>query len=114
MQSFAATWQTNGDLRLEGELDLAAEEQAVAALRSRPAAANDLVIDLSRLTFMDSTGIRVLETVAMGPGAVAVTLRSPQRAVRRVLDLVGIARWPNVAVRDESRPATRHEDPFIF
>jgi anti-anti-sigma factor len=112
MESFAATWQ-DGVLRLEGELDLAAEERAATALRNRPLTANDLVIDLSGVTFMDSTGIRVLETVAMGPEAIRVILRSPQPLVRRVLELVGIARWPNVAVRDDERTSAVREDLFI-
>jgi anti-anti-sigma factor len=112
MHAFAATWGADGVLYLEGELDLAAEAAAVGALRSRPPGANDLVIDLSRLTFMDSTGIRVLETVATGPPATRVVLRGPRRGVRKVLELVGIVNWPTVAVGAEA--AASREDSFIF
>jgi anti-anti-sigma factor len=113
VQAFGATWGSDGVLYLEGELDLAAEEAAVRALIDRPERENDLVIDMSRLTFMDSTGIRVLETVAMGPAAVRVVLRSPRRGVQRVLELVGIVNWPNIAVRD-GESADLREDLFIF
>jgi anti-anti-sigma factor len=100
VQPFTATWGPDGVLYLEGELDLGAEEAAIAALRDRRESPDDLVIDLSRLTFIDSTGIRVLETIAMGPAASRVVLRSPRGGVLKVLDLVGIENWPMVAVRD--------------
>lgn len=82
MQAFAATWGSDGVLYLEGEFDLDAEEAAVGALRGHPYDENGVVIDVSRLTFMDSTGIRVLQTLAQGPGATRVVLRSPRRGVQ--------------------------------
>jgi anti-anti-sigma factor len=112
VQAFAATWGSDGVLYLEGEFDLEGEETAVGALRGRPYDQNDVVIDVSRLTFMDSTGIRVLQTLATGPAATRVVLRSPRRGVQKVLELVGIAKRPPIAV-GEGAPAS-HEDLFIF
>jgi anti-anti-sigma factor len=112
MQAFAATWGSDGVLYLEGEFDLEAEEAAVWALRGRPHDENDVLIDVSRLTFMDSTGIRVLKTLATGPAATRVVLRSPRRGVQQVLELVGIAKRPPTAVGEDA-PAS-HEDSFIF
>jgi anti-anti-sigma factor len=113
MQAFAATWGSGGVLYLEGEFDLEAEEAAVGALRGHhPYDENGVVIDVSRLTFMDSTGIRVLQTLATGPGATRVVLRSPRRGVQKVLELVGIAKRPPIAVGEDA-PAS-HEDSFIF
>jgi anti-anti-sigma factor len=112
MQAFAATWGSDGVLYLEGEFDLEAEEAAVEALRGRAHDENDVVIDVSRLTFMDSTGIRVLQTLATGPGAARVVVRSPRRGVQKVLELVGVAKRPPIAV-GEGRAAS-HEDFFIF
>lgn len=116
MQAFVATWGSDGVLYLEGELDLDAEEAAVGALRGRPNDENDVVIDLSRLTFMDSTCIRVFQTLAAGPLATRAVLRSPSRCVRKVLELVGIAGWPTISVRDgvSGAASASHEDPFIF
>ena len=85
MQAFAATWGSDGVLNLEGEFDL---------------------------TFMDSTGIRVLQTLAQVPGATRVVLRSPRRGVQKVLELVGIAKRPPIA-GGEGEQASR-EDFFIF
>jgi anti-anti-sigma factor len=99
--AFSATWHPDGVLYLAGELDLASETAVVAALRERPDTISDLVIDLSALTFLDSTGIRVLETIATGPTAIHVVLRSPGRAVLRVLELVGIPDWPNATISAE-------------
>lgn len=112
MQAFAATWGSDGVLYLEGEFDLDAEEAAVGALRGHPHDENGVVIDVSRLTFMDSTGIRVLQTLAKGPGATRVVLRSPRRGVQKVLELVGIAKRPPIA-GGEGEQASR-EDFFIF
>ena len=84
----------------------------MAALRGRSYDENDVVIDISRLTFMDSTRIRVLQTLATGPEATRVVLRSPRRGVQKVLELVGIAKRPSMAA-GEGEPASR-EDLFIF
>jgi anti-anti-sigma factor len=112
VQAFAATWGSDGVLYLEGELDLDAENAAVGALRGRPHDENDIVIDLSRLTFMDSTCIRVFQTLGAGPAATRLVLRSPSRCVRKVLELVGVSGWPTISVREGA--AASHEDPFIF
>src|SRR5436305_11417000 len=58
-------WETTTAVRLEGELDLAEEQHVrdavVEALERRPLY---LILDLSRLSFMDSSGIHlVIETV---------------------------------------------------
>lgn len=79
---------------------------------AHPYDGNGVVIDVSRLTFMDSTGIRVLQTLTKGPGATRVVLRSPRRGVQKVLELVGIAKRPPIA-GGEGEQASR-EDFFIF
>jgi anti-anti-sigma factor len=112
VEALAATWGSDGVLYLEGEFDLEGEEAAVGALRGRPYDENDVVIDVSRLTFMDSTGIRILQALATGPAATRVVLRSPRRGVQKVLELAGIGRRPPIAA-GEGEPASR-EDLFIF
>jgi anti-anti-sigma factor len=62
-----------------------------------------LVIDLSRVPFMDSTGLRVLltATVARG-GALSVVLRS-ESAVLRLLELAQVAdRVPHFETEDRA------------
>jgi anti-sigma B factor antagonist len=64
VQPFEVRMETRGDTmfaRLMGELDLASQEAFREALAGFPANGESrLVFDLSRLKFMDSTGLRML------------------------------------------------------
>lgn len=64
-----------------------------------PAAQRELVLDLSELTFLDSTGIQAFLVVA-GQNRGGLVLRRPQQPVRRVFDLVGIDRHEGIRVED--------------
>ena len=84
-------------LHLDGELDLAGAPRlgtAVEASQSGPGSALPLVLDLSGVSFMDSTGVRALIDAARlsrerdRPFA----LFRPSSAVARVLDLVDLRR----------------------
>ena len=80
-------------LALEGELDAASATDAQKRMLHfdlRPG--GQLVLDLSGLTFMDSTGIRVIlqaENHASLHGAELIVVR-PRDSVMRVLELVGL------------------------
>lgn len=52
-------------VRLEGDLDIASEPQATADLEHALDGADVLVADLRDLSFIDSTGVRVLLTVEL-------------------------------------------------
>ena len=71
-----------------GELDLS----TAAELEERLAANIDTVLDLSELSFIDSTGIRVVISTAQRArsGAWEFTVRNPRPAVLRVIKLVGL------------------------
>jgi anti-anti-sigma factor len=76
---------------LRGELDIAtsvAVAERLAALRGRR-----VVIDLRRLTFIDSSGMHVLLRACRGAAATgaSVRLRRPPRRVMRTFELVGLA-----------------------
>lgn len=78
-------------IRFVGELDLAGVPQARAAAEwaGRQPAGPPLVLDVSRVSFIDSTGVRMLletKDEARRP----VGLLSPSGAVLRVLDLTGL------------------------
>jgi anti-anti-sigma factor len=81
-------------IRLSGELDLDTYRDFDAALRGPPIDDRPQVtIDLSGLTFMDSTGLRSLieaDRRARVSGA-SILLRRGPRAVQRVLELSGVA-----------------------
>jgi anti-anti-sigma factor len=80
-------------LALEGDLDVAnATEAQKRMLHLDVRRGGQLVLDLSGLTFMDSTGIRVIlraEQFASMHGADLVVVRPPG-PVMRVLELVGL------------------------
>jgi anti-anti-sigma factor len=95
VEMFTATWSEDGVLHLSGELDLASEDDLLAAVQGWNGG-RELILDLSRLSFIDSTGIRVL--AAMTKETSGIVLRAPRPVVRSVLDLVGIEAWPNVSI----------------
>lgn len=75
---------------LTGELDMAATDLVAEATGSL-APGGDVVFELGGLTFMDSSGLRAVLQVADRIPDGKLILRDPTDAVRRVLDIVGIA-----------------------
>ena len=81
-------------LALTGEIDLHAAPRLLADLPGLLAHAPAVVVDLTEVTFLDSSGLRVLDrlvracTVSGTPWRVACRPGSPPR---RVLELVGMA-----------------------
>jgi anti-sigma B factor antagonist len=80
-------------LRVVGELDLA----TAPVLRHRlheaiEAGHTDVVVDLPRLTFMDSTGISVLVDALKQVHRLKgrLVLRNPTEGIRRVLEIAGL------------------------
>lgn len=88
--------QRDGDtytISLTGEMDLAnADDVEQELIRAESTNARLIVLDLSRLTFIDSTGIRLL--VAADARArndsMRLVLKRPPRTVMRVLVIAGI------------------------
>jgi anti-anti-sigma factor len=72
-------------LMVRGELDMVTAPGLLD--RAEGAPSSDLVIDLSRVTFMDSTGLRALWSLRQAVNAQGhrALLRSPSRSVMRVL-----------------------------
>ena len=88
--------EREGDIHtigLSGELDLATAEGVRAELdRVEGGDARSIVLDLSGLTFMDSTGVRLLVQAHLRSTADSerLTLLRGQAAVQRVLQLSGV------------------------
>lgn len=80
-------------VRLEGELDLATAPTLERVVNlAVDSGAPTVVLDLSALTFVDSTGIHVLiaaQRRALKQGF-ALVLRSPTQQVRKILRLTGL------------------------
>src|SRR5438093_4953717 len=80
-------------LRLSGELDLSVAAQVALRLEVEAAGEGDLVLDLSSLRFIDSSGVRALIRATgriTPPGR--LVLWSPMRHVGVVLSLMGLDR----------------------
>ena len=81
-------------ISLRGELDLANAATAETQLRKALEAGDaPVIVDMSELEFIDSTGIALL-VAALSPNGSTVELRfvpSSSAAVTRVLELTGIA-----------------------
>ncbi|HUH80335.1 MAG TPA: STAS domain-containing protein [Solirubrobacteraceae bacterium] len=77
-------------LNVAGELDVSnaqnLESAVAAACEAHPA---ELLFDLRELRFMDSAGIAVL--LGASRRVPSVRLRDPSAAVRRVLEMTGLA-----------------------
>jgi anti-anti-sigma factor len=94
-------------LAAAGELDIAHTDELTAALHAR-LAQGPVRLDLGGLTFMDSSGVRLLDTLMRDVEAQGWTLTmAPElhRAVRRVLELTGMLELlpfePPVSAGDE-------------
>ena len=86
------------DIRLAGELDMSNEPELDEVLRAAVEQGGPTLVDLSELTFIDSTGISALLRAAVALGnRGCLILHGEQDRVRRVLDLVGLeASIPNL------------------
>jgi anti-anti-sigma factor len=79
-------------IRLRGELDIeSAPDLERVLLRSRPAGQR-VVLDLTELKFMDSTGLRVLlrARAAADEGRWEINLRNVPPTIRRLFDMTGV------------------------
>jgi stage II sporulation protein AA (anti-sigma F factor antagonist) len=94
---------------LEGELDLSNAGTAELMLEEALHSKRLVLIDLSRLEFLDSTGIALLVTAIGRPDARRIQfIPSETPGVRRVLGLTGLEeRLPYVSLEDPAnQPAT--------
>ena len=75
-------------VRLEGEIDISAVEHVVHELARAASISDDIVIDLTDVTFIDSTGVGLLAQ-ALNKGATLAIDDAPEH-VRRVIELAGL------------------------
>jgi anti-anti-sigma factor len=94
----------------EGELDLSNAEIAASTLREALNCGKDVVIDLGKLSFLDSTGIAML-VVAMQEGGERLSfLPSEHEAVRRLLSLTGLDERMTFATARRAAPPPQGAD----
>jgi anti-anti-sigma factor len=76
--------------RLVGELDLFCVDELSEGLQPLVAAGGDLRLDLSELTFIDSSGIRALFRLNAQLEDGTLILERPSPFARRVMGMVGV------------------------
>jgi anti-anti-sigma factor len=99
---------------LTGELDLASAADVQRELeRVEATDAAAIVIDLAGLSFMDSTGVRLLINahVRSRNDSDRLTLLRGPAAVQRILELSGVEALLPFA--DDHRPGRRRRDPVV-
>jgi anti-anti-sigma factor len=90
-------------LVLEGELDMASAPHLEAALADCPGG-NPIIADLTRLTYIDSSGLHVLLKGQPAGGPTAL-VRTPASNIARVLQLINA--HSTLAIFDELPTAIR-------
>jgi anti-anti-sigma factor len=98
---------TAGRMVVAGEIDAHTAGDLAAALEpftDAPTGGSDVSLDLSGVTFMDSSGIRVLIDAHRRVEAAGdrLVVANPSRAVRRLLEISGLTDHLNVTHADET------------
>jgi anti-sigma B factor antagonist len=89
-----------GRFRLIGELDLSGVAALLAAVGDGNGRGGNLVLDLSELTFVDSSGISAFVRLAHDRSdEEMLVLDRPRPEVKRILELVGLSAAHNLEVR---------------
>jgi anti-sigma B factor antagonist len=90
---------TEAGFELEGELDMATAGDLAEFLREAEKGSDPILLDFSGISFMDSSGLRViLEAAAERDGGSLVILH-PTSQVQRVLDISIPGGTPGLEVR---------------
>ncbi len=91
--------RTEDGFRLDGELDMATADDLGQIFRDAPSN-ETIVLDFSGVSFMDSSGLRVLlEGAGQPTGCGPVVIVNPSAQVRRVLEISIPGGTPGLEVR---------------
>jgi anti-sigma B factor antagonist len=82
-------------VHVAGEIDLSVRAELSRMLAQACAGGRDLVVDVSRTTFMDSAGLHALVTARRSQTAAgrSFVLRNPSASVRGMLTMAGLEEW---------------------
>ena len=88
----------DGVLWLSGEFDMAEMERFLRTATAQVDGRREVVLDLSELTFLDSSGIGAIVRFAHFVCGKGLFLRNPSESVRTVLAMTGVDRLTGVTV----------------
>jgi anti-sigma B factor antagonist len=95
--------ETDDGFRLKGELDMATAGDLSKVLRGASERADPMVLDLSEVSFMDSSGLRaLLEAAGLLEEHRPIVLLDPSPQVRNLLDISIPGGIPGLEVRPPS------------
>jgi anti-anti-sigma factor len=87
-------------LRLEGEFDVANAPELAAAIVDLAPEDGSVDIDMRGVTFMDTAGLHALVQGAQSlDGAPPLVLLDPPSRVVRLMEMLGVARMPEIEIR---------------
>ena len=90
---------TDEGFELQGELDMATAGDLAEFLREAEKGPDPIVLDFSGISFMDSSGLRVILEAAGGRDGGALVIVHPTAQVQRVLDISIPGGTPGLEVR---------------
>ena len=87
-------------IKLVGEVDLATAPQLTDALANL-STESDVQLELSELTFMDSSGLNAILTYARSRknGAGPLVILNPSDQIERLFEITGLEQHPKIEVR---------------
>jgi anti-sigma B factor antagonist len=88
----------------EGELDLATAPQLEELLRRQLDASGDVTLDLSRVTFMDSSGLQAIIAILRGANTNGTRLRIAGSMMPQIQRLIEITGLQDILPVDDGRP----------
>ena len=96
-----------GVVYLRGELDMSTEDRARRILLPIAGNHSSLTLDLSQLTFCDSTGLNLmLEILFSLPKGGRLQVLGASRSIRKLFEVSGLSRHPAVLVRSPDPPGS--------
>jgi anti-anti-sigma factor len=88
-----------GILRISGEIDLSNAEELVGAIQAAARDGQEVQLDLSGVTFIDSSGLHAIRRAASSANCGPVVLIDVPSRIVRIIEIVGLSRTPSVRLR---------------
>src|SRR5215207_3437353 len=98
MADFGITSQGPPTFFLDGELDLATVPLLDIAIADAVAQGGPITIDLSRMTFIDSTGVRSILKAVKALSSGCIILHGVHGGIQRILEITGVDLAPNLHI----------------
>lgn len=93
----------DGVVYLRGELDFSTEPEARSTLLAEAGGRPSLTLDVSRLEFCDSTGLKlVIQAMRAQPSGGRLRVIGANRSIRKLFEVSGLSRHPRVLVEGSS------------